>query len=168
MPLGDFVVPDVHAKCDYYSVKFPQRNRAREPESRYLFARERKKLRTQEGVRRFNYHRAKLSPVHRVAAVCCVWHIRVILARNTSAEKWEVGAIRGVTSVTWKVYISMSVERHSRSGRPFASLPSSLYGSGIAKQVFIARSRRAQELSQTNGNGTHGRGERRKDKEAAA
>ena len=49
-------------------------------------------------------------------------------------------------------------ERHSRSGRPFASLPSSLYGSGIAKQVFIARSRRAQELSQTNGNGTHGRG----------
>ena len=57
--------------------------------------------------------------------------------------------------------------RHSRSGRPFASLPSSLYGSGIAKQVFIARSRRAQELADKRKRDTRTR-ERRKDKEAAA
>lgn len=39
------------------------------------------------------------------------------------------------------VYFNVAAEG-TAGGRPFASLPSSLYGSGIAKQVFIARSRR--------------------------
>lgn len=38
--------------------------------------------------------------------------------------------------------VYFNVVAHSAAGgQPFASLPSSLYGSGIAKQVFITRSR---------------------------
>lgn len=111
-------------------------------------------IRSSEGNKaiRLNFHRSP-SSVYRVAVAAC--GIRVIPARNTPAEKEDCEAIRGVASVTWKVYISMSVQRgYNRPGRPFASLPSSLYGSGIAKQVFIARSRRAQTLADKQKRGT--------------
>lgn len=65
------------------------------------------------------------------------YDICLISTRKTSVE---LSYLEGVTSVTWKVYISMSLLHGAASGQPFASLPSSLYSSGIVKQVFITHS----------------------------
>jgi len=65
------------------------------------------------------------------------YDISLISNRKTSVE---LSYLEGVASVTWKVYISMSLLHGAASGQPFASLPSRLYSSGIVKQVFITHS----------------------------